>query len=116
MVVKFRKFQIKICIETDFKTFFSEKGINIILKHVSLSSCYLTFPYFFRKEIQAIFEKYQKNKVRRLHKPDALKMLENEFNLTEDQASQMFETFDKDMNGDMSLWEFQQFYETVGTG
>ena len=43
-------------------------------------------------------------------------MLENEFNLTEDQASQMFETFDKDMNGDMSLWEFQQFYETVGTG
>lgn len=37
-----------------------------------------------------------------------------EFNLTEDQGQDMFNSFDRDKNGIMSIWEFQAFYQTVG--
>ena len=64
--------------------------------------------------MQEIFAKYQQTQTRRLNKEDALHLLENEFGLTADQSSQLFDTFDKDQNGYMSLWEFQQFYQIVG--
>ena len=41
-------------------------------------------------------------------------MLQNEFCMTQQEAMVMFDTFDKDKNEIMSIWEFQQFYETVG--
>ena len=65
--------------------------------------------------MQAIFDKYMHDGVaRRLKKPDALDMLQKEFGLTVEQAEKMFNTFDKDQNGIMSIWEFQQFYMCVG--
>lgn len=66
------------------------------------------------KEVQAIFDKYIKNNVRKLKKDDAIKMMETEFSLSTEQAAAMFDTFDKDKNGIMSLWEFQQSYQCVG--
>jgi len=66
------------------------------------------------KEVQQIFDRYIQNNVRRLKKEEAIKMLQNEFNFTPEQAQSMFETFDKDKNGIMSIWEFQQFYMCVG--
>lgn len=68
-----------------------------------------------QEEVRKIFSKYVKNFVQRLKKPDALNMLQSEFDLTEPEASIIFELFDKDQNGELSLWEFQQFYTTVGT-
>lgn len=62
----------------------------------------------------AVFEKYIKNNVRNLKKDQALDMFENEFGLDRDQGEIMFSTFDKDKNGIMSIWEFQQFYMSVG--
>ena len=41
-------------------------------------------------------------------------MLQTEFAMDEEQATTMFETFDKDKNGIMSIWEFQQFYVCMG--
>ncbi|XP_053409016.1 uncharacterized protein LOC123561622 isoform X2 [Mercenaria mercenaria] len=67
------------------------------------------------KEIIDLFEKYIANNVRHLDKKDAVHMLQTEFGLDEDQATTMFETFDKDKNGQMSIWEFQQFYVCMGT-
>lgn len=67
------------------------------------------------KEIMDVFEKYIANNVRHLDKKDAVHMLESEFGLDEEQATTMFETFDKDQNGQMSIWEFQQFYVCMGT-
>ena len=64
--------------------------------------------------MQAIFDKYIHNNVRKLKKDEAVKMMESEFSLTGEQAAAMFDTFDKDKNGIMSLWEFQQFYQCVG--
>ena len=69
---------------------------------------------FFRKEVQAIFDRYVKNNVRRLPKEEALGMLQKEFNLSPEQANAMFDSFDGDHNGIMSLYEFQQFYQCVG--
>ncbi|CAH1788612.1 unnamed protein product [Owenia fusiformis] len=66
------------------------------------------------KEVQQIFDRYIKNNVRRLKKADAIIMLNKEFELSEEQANVMFDTFDKDKNGIMSIWEFHQFYQTVG--
>ncbi|KAK7092949.1 uncharacterized protein [Littorina saxatilis] len=66
-------------------------------------------------DVRKIFSKYVKNFVQRLKKPDALEMLQTEFNLTEDEAAIMFDLFDKDNNNELSLWEFQQFYNTVGS-
>lgn len=66
------------------------------------------------KEVQQIFDRYMTNNVRRLKKEDAVQMLVTEFSLNADQADQMFDTFDKDKNGIMSVWEFQQFYMTIG--
>lgn len=67
------------------------------------------------QEIIDLFEKYIDNKVRHLEKADAIHMLRSEFGLDEEQATTMFETFDKDKNGQMSIWEFQQFYICMGT-
>ncbi|ELU13957.1 hypothetical protein CAPTEDRAFT_223283 [Capitella teleta] len=66
------------------------------------------------KEVQAIFDRYVKNNVRRLAKDEAIAMLEKEFSLAPEQANAMFESFDGDHNGIMSLYEFQQFYQCVG--
>ncbi|XP_011433767.1 uncharacterized protein [Magallana gigas] len=68
------------------------------------------------KEVQFIFDKYAHQNVRSLKKPDAINLLKNEFNLNDAEATCMFDTFDKDQNEIMSIWEFQQFYETVGNG
>lgn len=64
--------------------------------------------------MRKIFSKYVKNFVQRLKKPDALHMLQTEFSMTEQEAAIIFELFDKDQNNELSLWEFQQFYTTVG--
>lgn len=66
------------------------------------------------KEVLAVFEKYMKNNVRNLKKDQALDMFEKEFGLDSEQGEIMFNTFDKDKNGIMSIWEFQQFYMSVG--
>ncbi|KAK3105843.1 hypothetical protein FSP39_006990 [Pinctada imbricata] len=67
------------------------------------------------KEVEAIFAKYTKTQNQRsLKKPDAIHMFQNEFGLNEVEAESMFETFDKDKNSIMSIWEFQQFYSTAG--
>lgn len=52
--------------------------------------------------------------MRRLHKPEAIKMFENEYKLTEKEANLVFDIFDKDYNGELSYWEYKQFYLTVG--
>jgi Ca2+-binding EF-hand superfamily protein len=70
--------------------------------------------FFIRKDVQAIFDKYAQNNVKRLNRQHALEMLQNEFCMTQQEAMVMFDTFDKDKNEIMSIWEFQQFYETVG--
>ncbi|XP_060561078.1 uncharacterized protein LOC132720861 isoform X2 [Ruditapes philippinarum] len=67
------------------------------------------------KEILDLFEKYIANNVRHLDRKDAIAMLQKEFGLDEEQAATMFDTFDKDQNGQMSIWEFQQFYVCMGT-
>ena len=36
--------------------------------------------------------------------------------MTESQAEQIFDSFDKDKNGVMSIWEFEQYYKCVGDG
>lgn len=41
-------------------------------------------------------------------------MFSQEFGMTQQEAIVMFDTFDKDKNEIMSIWEFQQFFETVG--
>lgn len=69
---------------------------------------------YFSKDVQAIFDKYAQSNVKRLHRPQAIEMLQQEFGMTQQEAMVMFETFDKDKNEIMSIWEFQQFYETVG--
>lgn len=53
-------------------------------------------------------------KARQLSRPDAIRMLENEFSLPNEQANQIFDVFDRDQNGIMSIWEFQQFHQCVG--
>ena len=69
----------------------------------------------FRQEVLNVFEKYIENNVRHLEKREAIHMLESEFGLEPEQAVTMFDTFDKDKNGIMSIWEFQQFYVCMGT-
>ncbi|XP_005113272.2 uncharacterized protein LOC101858468 [Aplysia californica] len=61
-----------------------------------------------------IFSKYQSSFARRLKKPEAMNMLMTEFNLNETEALIMFQAFDKDHNDVLSLWEFRQFYQTIG--
>ena len=65
--------------------------------------------------MQAIFDKYVKNFVRRLKKEDALRMLQTEFHMSHEEAEIMFGVFDKDNNNELSMWEFQQFYNTIGS-
>ncbi|CAL1531542.1 unnamed protein product [Lymnaea stagnalis] len=62
-----------------------------------------------------MFSKYQTGVARRLKKPEALAMLMNEFALNEIEAQIFFQIFDKDQNEVLSLWEFRQFNQTVGT-
>ncbi|CAC5419974.1 unnamed protein product [Mytilus coruscus] len=66
------------------------------------------------KEADAAFDKYTQNFVRRLHKPQALTMFEKEYKLSAEEASLVFDMFDKDYNGELSYWEYKQFYFTVG--
>ena len=61
-----------------------------------------------------VFDKYIAKNVRNLKKPQAIEMFEKEFGLDHDQGETMFATFDKDQNGVMSIWEFQQFYVAMG--
>lgn len=65
-------------------------------------------------QVQAIFDKYQKNLVRRLIKEDAIELFLTEFGLSGEQAESMFDMFDRDKNGELSLWEFHQFYTMIG--
>ena len=65
--------------------------------------------------MQAIFDRYAKNMGRRLKKEDAVHMLMAEFGLKESQAGEMFDSFDRDQNGIMSLWEFQACYSAIGS-
>ncbi|CAG5130455.1 unnamed protein product [Candidula unifasciata] len=67
-----------------------------------------------KDEALSIFSKYQSSFARRLKKPEAMNMLQTEFNLTETEAQIMFTAFDKDNNDVLSLWEFRQFYQTIG--
>lgn len=67
------------------------------------------------KEVIAIFEKYQESNVRSLKKKDAVRLFKSEFGLNDVEAEIMFDTFDKDKNGIMSIWEFQQFFQTAGS-
>ena len=66
------------------------------------------------KHVLELFDRYVENNVRNLDKPKAVRMLMSEFGLEEDQAEVMFETFDKDHNGIMSIWEFEQFFMCMG--
>ncbi|KAL8582499.1 hypothetical protein ACOMHN_065887 [Nucella lapillus] len=66
------------------------------------------------KHVLELFDRYVENNVRNLDKNKAVKMLMAEFSLDENQASTMFETFDKDHNGIMSIWEFEQFFMCMG--
>ncbi|KAH3704246.1 hypothetical protein DPMN_079302 [Dreissena polymorpha] len=74
--------------------------------------------YFLRvaksKEVMDVFEKYMQNNVRNLKKEQATDLFQKEFQLDVEQAEVMFNTFDKDKNGIMSIWEFQQFYMCMG--
>ena len=81
--------------------------------YANISRAFTLF-FFIRKDVQAIFDKYAQNNVKRLNRQHALEMLQNEFCMTQQEAMVMFDTFDKDKNEIMSIWEFQQFYETVG--
>lgn len=67
------------------------------------------------KNVLEMFDRYVENNVRHLERPDAVNMLMAEFGLDQGQAEVMFETFDKDKNGIMSIWEFEQFYVCMGT-
>ncbi|XP_059165900.1 uncharacterized protein LOC131948340 isoform X2 [Physella acuta] len=67
-----------------------------------------------KDEALSIFAKYQVSFARRLKKPEAMNMLMTEFNLTESEAEIFFQAFDKDHNDVLSLWEFRQFYQTIG--
>jgi len=67
-----------------------------------------------KDEALDIFAKYQPSFARRLHKPEAMTMLQKEFQLSESEAAIMFHAFDKDGNEVLSLWEFRQFYQTIG--
>lgn len=67
-----------------------------------------------KKDVQAIFDKYVAKNVRRMTRAEAIAMLMGEFNLTDEQSVKMFDSWDKDKNGYMSMWEFGQFYETIG--
>uniref|UniRef100_A0A0B7ACL6 EF-hand domain-containing protein n=1 Tax=Arion vulgaris TaxID=1028688 RepID=A0A0B7ACL6_9EUPU len=67
-----------------------------------------------KDEALSIFSKYQSSFARRLKKPEAMTMLMTEFSLTETEANIMFTAFDKDNNDVLSLWEFRQFYQTIG--
>ncbi|KAI8778518.1 hypothetical protein BgiMline_025986 [Biomphalaria glabrata] len=67
-----------------------------------------------KDEALSIFSKYQSSFARRLKKPEAMSMLMTEFNLTESEAQIFFQAFDKDHNDVLSLWEFRQFYQTIG--
>ncbi|XP_055901678.1 uncharacterized calcium-binding protein B0563.7-like isoform X2 [Biomphalaria glabrata] len=64
--------------------------------------------------IVKIFDKYVANNVRVLNKQHAVDMLKTEFGLEDQEAEVMFNTFDKDKNGKLSIWEFQQFCVCMG--
>ncbi|GFO20319.1 calmodulin-beta-like [Plakobranchus ocellatus] len=69
----------------------------------------------YEDEALTIFSKYQSSFARRLKKPEAMNLLMTEFGLNENEAEIMFQAFDKDHNEVLSLWEFRQFYQTIGS-
>jgi Ca2+-binding EF-hand superfamily protein len=66
------------------------------------------------QHIITMFEKYTPGKSRTLSKELALQMFNSEFGLEGDEAEVMFNTFDKDKNDLLSIWEFQQFCQCMG--
>ena len=64
--------------------------------------------------MQQLFDKYAQGPARRLKKEGAITMLQNEYGMSQLQADQVFDAFDKDKNGIMSVWEFHQFHQIVG--
>ncbi|XP_062617354.1 uncharacterized protein LOC134279033 [Saccostrea cucullata] len=65
-------------------------------------------------EAQKIFDKYCQNFVMKLKREDAIRMFTSDFHLNEKQAETMFELYDIDKNGQLSQWEFRQFYTNLG--
>ena len=64
--------------------------------------------------MQKVFDKYTVNFVRKLKKEVALEMFQKEYELDAEWAEVMFQMFDKDGNGVLSIWEFNLFYQTFG--
>lgn len=67
-----------------------------------------------RENVLAVFSKYQANNVRQLKKDEALEMLKAEFGLDNEQAENIFYTFDKNNDNIMSIWEFKMFFDCAG--
>ncbi|KAL8572959.1 hypothetical protein ACOMHN_013935 [Nucella lapillus] len=61
-----------------------------------------------------LFKEYGKTMGQRFKRDEGLDMLTSHFNLTEPEASAIFEFFDSDNNGELSCWEFQHFYDNLG--
>ncbi|XP_046357395.1 mitochondrial substrate carrier family protein C-like [Haliotis rufescens] len=66
------------------------------------------------ENVLAVFSKYQANNVRQLKKDEALEMLKAEFGLDNEQAENIFYTFDKNNDNIMSIWEFKMFFDCAG--
>lgn len=80
------------------------------------SVCVCSVFLLYRQQVQQLFEKYLQNEApgRRLSRHDAIQLLMAEFSVNEIHAQMIFDHFDKDANGAMSLWEFQHLYNVVG--
>jgi len=66
-------------------------------------------------EVEEIFSRYTPNSmVRRLNHDNAIRLFTKEFHISKERAEEFFNRFDADGNGQLSLWEFQHFYNVVG--
>lgn len=84
-------------------------SMNSIAKIMFLLNC--------SPEVQKLFDKYTPDGViaRRLPRSNALKLLDVELGMTGERAEELFDHFDADQNGYMSLWEFQHFVNVIGS-